>query len=176
MGSIVKLYLRHRYRHLPGRCFQPLSAPAYRRWSKRRAGSIEHHLSHGPARMNPITSFLVLAFLVAALGCGYYVNPYLGAVFFVVAVVVGTSLKMANVWQKFVILRMGKLQSVKGAGLFAIIPLLDAVVAVIDERIQTTGFNAHQGHRTGERRCDHILARTRCRESGAGDYPLSRSA
>src|SRR6185437_10706717 len=41
---------------------------------------------------------------------------------------------MANVWQKFVILRLGKLQSVRGAGLFAIIP----------ERIQTTDFNAEQ--------------------------------
>jgi len=54
------------------------------------------------------------------------------------------SLKMANVWQKFVILRMGKLQSVRGAGLFAIIPILDSVTAVIDERIQTTAFNAEQ--------------------------------
>ncbi len=51
---------------------------------------------------------------------------------------------MANVWQKFVILRMGKLQSVKGPGMFAIIPVLDSVVAVIDGRIQTTAFNAEQ--------------------------------
>ena len=94
--------------------------------------------------MNPITTFLVFVFLVAAAGIGYFVNPYLGAAFFVVAVVIGMSLKMANVWQKFVILRMGKLQSVKGAGLFAIIPVLDSVVAVIDGRIQTTGFNAEQ--------------------------------
>ena len=94
--------------------------------------------------MNPITAFLVFVFLVAAAGMGYFVNLYLGAAFFVVAVLVGTSLKMANVWQKFVILRMGKLQSVKGAGLFAIIPVLDAVVAVIDGRIQTTAFNAEQ--------------------------------
>ncbi len=98
------------------------------------------HMKH----MNPITAFLVFAFLVAAAGFGYFINLYLGAAFFVVAVVIGMSLKMANVWQKFVILRMGKLQSVKGAGLFAIIPVLDAVVAVIDGRIQTTGFNAEQ--------------------------------
>ena len=61
-----------------------------------------------------------------------------------VAVLVGLSLKMANVWEKFVILRTGKLQGVRGAGLFAIIPLLDRVVAVIDSRIQTTAFNAEQ--------------------------------
>jgi regulator of protease activity HflC (stomatin/prohibitin superfamily) len=51
---------------------------------------------------------------------------------------------MANVWQKFVILRLGKLQSVRGAGLFVIIPFVDNIVAVIDERIQTTAFNAEQ--------------------------------
>jgi hypothetical protein len=96
------------------------------------------------SNMNPITSFLVFALLVAAAGTGYYVHLSLGAAFFVAAVLVGASLKMANVWQKFVILRMGKLQSVKGAGLFAIIPVLDSVVAVIDGRIQTTAFNAEQ--------------------------------
>jgi regulator of protease activity HflC (stomatin/prohibitin superfamily) len=94
--------------------------------------------------MNPITTFLVFAFLVAAAGMGYFVNLYLGAALFVVAMLIGMSLKMANVWQKFVILRMGKLQSVKGAGMFAIIPVIDSVVAVIDGRIQTTGFNAEQ--------------------------------
>jgi regulator of protease activity HflC (stomatin/prohibitin superfamily) len=54
------------------------------------------------------------------------------------------SLKMANNWERFVILRAGKLSSVKGPGLFMIIPVIDAVAAVIDERIQTTGFNAEQ--------------------------------
>jgi regulator of protease activity HflC (stomatin/prohibitin superfamily) len=49
---------------------------------------------------------------------------------------------MANTWQKFVVLRAGRLQGVKGPGLFWIVPVLDTVVAVIDERIQTTAFNA----------------------------------
>jgi hypothetical protein len=38
----------------------------------------------------------------------------------------------------------GKLQSVKGAGLFFIIPIFDSVIAVIDGRRQTTAFNAEQ--------------------------------
>ncbi len=54
------------------------------------------------------------------------------------------SLKMANAWQKFVVLRAGKLQGVRGPGLFWILPVLDSVIAVIDERVQTTGFNAEQ--------------------------------
>jgi regulator of protease activity HflC (stomatin/prohibitin superfamily) len=94
--------------------------------------------------MNPITSFLVFVLFVAGIALGYRENLYLGIGLIVLALIVGASLKMANVWQKFVILRMGKLQSVKGAGLFAIIPVLDSVAAVIDGRIQTTAFNAEQ--------------------------------
>ena len=94
--------------------------------------------------MNPITSFLVFVLILAGLAAGNWVNPYLALAFFAAAVIIAMSLKMANTWQKFVILRMGKLQSVKGAGMFVIIPVIDNVIAVIDERIQTTGFNAEQ--------------------------------
>jgi len=94
--------------------------------------------------MNPITSFLVVACVLAGLAVGNWVNPYLALVFFAAAIVIALSLKMANAWQKFVILRMGKLQSVKGPGMFVIIPVIDNVVAVIDGRIHTTAFNAEQ--------------------------------
>jgi regulator of protease activity HflC (stomatin/prohibitin superfamily) len=94
--------------------------------------------------MNPVTSFLVFACMVAGVASGYFGHLYFGVACFAVAAVIAMSLKMANVWQKFVILRMGKLQSVRGAGLFAIIPVIDSVIAVIDGRIQTTAFNAEQ--------------------------------
>jgi regulator of protease activity HflC (stomatin/prohibitin superfamily) len=94
--------------------------------------------------MNPVTSFLVFACIGVGAAITYWVNPVLGLPFVGVAIIIALSLKMANVWQKFVILRMGKLQSVKGAGLFAIIPVIDNIVAIIDERIQTTAFNAEQ--------------------------------
>jgi len=94
--------------------------------------------------MNPVTSFLVFVLVAGGVAVGYWENFYLGIALIVLALVVATSLKMANVWQKFVILRMGKLQSVKGQGMFAIIPVLDSVAAVIDGRIQTTAFNAEQ--------------------------------
>jgi regulator of protease activity HflC (stomatin/prohibitin superfamily) len=94
--------------------------------------------------MNPITSFVVFVLVAAGLAIGYLVNPFVGLAFFLAAALISASLKMANVWQKFVVLRMGKLQSVKGAGMFVIIPVIDSVVAVIDQRIQTTAFNAEQ--------------------------------
>ena len=94
--------------------------------------------------MNPITSFLVFVLVAAGFLIGYRENIVFGVVLLVLAALVAASLKMANVWQKFVILRMGKLHSVRGAGLFVIIPVLDNVVAIIDERIQTTAFDAEQ--------------------------------
>jgi uncharacterized membrane protein YqiK len=94
--------------------------------------------------MNPITVFLALVFLVGAAGAGYIGEPLVAAALVVLAVLVGASSKVANVWQKFVILRLGKLQCVRGAGVFVIIPLIDRVIAVIDGRIQTTAFNAEQ--------------------------------
>ncbi len=94
--------------------------------------------------MNPITAFFVFVLVVAGVGVEGVWRGASGAPFFVAAVIVAMSLKMANTWQKFVILRAGKLQGVKGPGLFVIFPILDSVVAVIDERIQTTAFSAEQ--------------------------------
>ena len=98
--------------------------------------------------MNPISAFAVLILLLAGAGAASQapvsLAPFVIAPFALAAVLVGLSLKMANTWQKIVVLRMGKLQGVKGPGLFLILPVLDQVIAVIDERIQTTAFNAEQ--------------------------------
>ena len=94
--------------------------------------------------MNPITLLLSTVFLLAGVAMGGLINIYLAIPLFIIALLIVMSVKVANVWEKYVILRVGKLQSVKGAGLFMIIPILDTVVAIIDERIQTTTFNAEQ--------------------------------
>jgi regulator of protease activity HflC (stomatin/prohibitin superfamily) len=94
--------------------------------------------------MNPITMFLFIACLLVGVLAARMVGPIAGAPFVVLAVLIGASLKMANAWQRFVVLRAGKLQGVKGPGLFLIFPVIDNVVAVIDQRIQTTAFRAEQ--------------------------------
>lgn len=94
--------------------------------------------------MNPVTTFLVLALGLAGIGLGWGISPVAGVPMVIAAMLIGLSLKMANTWEKFVILRAGNLQGVKGPGLFLIIPIIDSVIAVIDERIQTTSFNAEQ--------------------------------
>ena len=92
--------------------------------------------------MNPITVFLTVTCLAVGAGLGATGHLYLGIPVAVIAIIIASALKMANTWQKFVILRAGKLRGVKGPGLFLIIPVIDHVVAVIDERIQTTAFSA----------------------------------
>src|ERR1700731_4192460 len=94
--------------------------------------------------MNPITVFLVIACALVGLALGKTVDLFFAPPFLVAAVIIALSLQMANTWQKFVVLRAGKLQGVKGPGLFWIFPVLDRVIAVIDERIQTTAFNAEK--------------------------------
>ncbi|HTJ62492.1 MAG TPA: slipin family protein [Alphaproteobacteria bacterium] len=68
----------------------------------------------------------------------------LGGVSVLLGVLTPMSLQMANQWEKAVVLRLGKLHSIKGPGLFLILPFIDAVTVWIDQRIQTTEFNAEQ--------------------------------
>ena len=94
--------------------------------------------------MNPIT--LLVTIVLGVIGALLFAAQMqlAGIGFGILALLTLFSLKMANNWERFVILRAGKLSSVKGPGLFLIIPVIDAITAVIDERIQTTGFNAEQ--------------------------------
>ena len=68
----------------------------------------------------------------------------LGAVLIALAVAVLVSLKMAQQWEQAVVLRAGKFLSVRGPGLFWIVPILDNVAALIDTRLRTTQFIAEQ--------------------------------
>jgi len=94
--------------------------------------------------MNAITLFLTSTAAVLCALSLLYLNTPLAVLFAAIAILIAQSLKMANVWEKFVILRAGKIHAVKGPGLFLIVPVLDRIVMVIDERIQTTAFNAEQ--------------------------------
>jgi len=81
--------------------------------------------------MNPITVFLTIVCLAvgaALVATGYL---YVGIPVVIAAIVIAAALKMANTWQKFVVLRAGKLRGVKGPGLFLIIPVIDHILSLI---------------------------------------------
>jgi len=70
-----------------------------------------------------------------------YVIP---AVLVVLGILTQLSMLMANQWERAVVLRFGRLQAIRGPGLFFVIPFVDSVTTWIDQRIQTTEFNAEQ--------------------------------
>jgi regulator of protease activity HflC (stomatin/prohibitin superfamily) len=67
-----------------------------------------------------------------------------GGLLILVAALIPMSLMMANQWERAVVLRLGRLQAIRGPGLFVLIPFIDQVSSWLDQRIQTTEFNAEQ--------------------------------
>jgi uncharacterized membrane protein YqiK len=54
------------------------------------------------------------------------------------------ALKVANQWEKMIVLRLGKFQGLKGPGAFWITPVIETVASVIDHRVMVTPFNAEK--------------------------------
>jgi regulator of protease activity HflC (stomatin/prohibitin superfamily) len=69
---------------------------------------------------------------------------WIGVVAFVVAVVVSLAVKVADQWERTVILRLGKFRSLQGPGLFFIIPVIDEIPYWIDTRVITSSFKAEK--------------------------------
>lgn len=60
------------------------------------------------------------------------------------AIILLYSIRIANEWQRAVILRLGRIQRIGGPGLYLVLPLIERAAAVIDTRIQTTSITAEQ--------------------------------
>lgn len=54
------------------------------------------------------------------------------------------ALKVADQWEKAVVLRLGKFQGLKGPGLFWIIPIIDTIPTWIDHRVMVSPFAAQK--------------------------------
>ena len=63
---------------------------------------------------------------------------------FVIAIIVSSAIKVADQWEKAVILRLGKFRALEGPGLFLIIPVIDAISYWIDTRVITSSFKAEK--------------------------------
>jgi regulator of protease activity HflC (stomatin/prohibitin superfamily) len=77
-----------------------------------------------------------LAFTISSIG--------LEIIAFVIALVISLAIKIADQWEKVVILRLGKFRSLQGPGLFLIIPIIDTIPYWIDTRVITTAFKAEK--------------------------------
>jgi len=95
---------------------------------------------------NPV-SITVLIVLVA-ISAGLYlltiISVPLMAGLIVGALIIASSIQIADQWEKAVVLRMGRFSGLKGPGLFFIIPVIDQISSYIDQRVRVTEFRAEQ--------------------------------
>jgi regulator of protease activity HflC (stomatin/prohibitin superfamily) len=69
-------------------------------------------------------------------------EPILAVVGVVAGMLLASSIKYADQWEKAVVLRLGRYQGLRGPGFFTVVPILDRVGYHIDQRIRTTAFGA----------------------------------
>jgi regulator of protease activity HflC (stomatin/prohibitin superfamily) len=106
--------------------------------------------------MRRINFFSVLIFMIIlAIGAGLSYASYsisdsnagsiwIAIITLFIAIVVSSSIKVADQWEKAVILRLGRFESIKGPGLFFIIPVVDFISYWIDTRVITTTFKTEK--------------------------------
>jgi hypothetical protein len=107
----------------------------------------------GTERISPVAYGLFFVILVLAVGTALALES-LGAADWVsgVAVVVWTligvyvlmGLKIADQWEKAVVLRVGRFRGLRGPGIFWIVPVVDRIPMWIDHRVMVTPFNAEK--------------------------------
>jgi regulator of protease activity HflC (stomatin/prohibitin superfamily) len=106
---------------------------------KRRRGSMD------PPRFNIISLLLLLAGV--GLGSGIAVlwdHPWAVVAGSILGCIAAVSPRIAQQWERAVVLRLGKYTGLRGPGLFWIIPGIDQVSSWIDQRTITTSFAAEQ--------------------------------
>lgn len=96
--------------------------------------------------LNPISLFVLVVLVLASVGL--YLLQVVNEVIFVVllffSLFVASSIRIADQWEKAVVLRMGKFSGLKGPGPFMIIPIIDSISAYIDQRVRVSAFKAEQ--------------------------------
>jgi regulator of protease activity HflC (stomatin/prohibitin superfamily) len=93
--------------------------------------------------------FLIICAVGGAVGLmAVAISPIISVVIwvctFVVAWLISAAIRMVAQWQRAIVLRFGKFDSIKGPGLFFITPLVQSVSSIIDLRVITSTFRAEQ--------------------------------
>lgn len=99
-----------------------------------------------PIAINPIAVavFVVLMGIDVFLTTIGVLNTFGAVAWGVITTLMAVSIRIANQWEKAVILRMGKFVGLKGPGIFLIIPIADRVYKYIDQRVRVTDFKAEE--------------------------------
>jgi regulator of protease activity HflC (stomatin/prohibitin superfamily) len=101
--------------------------------------------SRDAPRVNVVAIVILLVFVAPGiLGSIATGNPVPLVVMSVVGALLMPAPRIAQQWERAVVLRFGRFIGLRGPGLFWIVPFIDRVVAWIDQRTITTSFAAEQ--------------------------------
>jgi regulator of protease activity HflC (stomatin/prohibitin superfamily) len=101
--------------------------------------------SSGGIRVNVIAISILVVAVVAGIGAWRATDSLAALVALTIAgFVLMQSPRIAEQWERAVVLRLGRFTGLRGPGLFWIVPFVDRVVAWIDQRTITTSFAAEQ--------------------------------
>ena len=111
--------------------------------------SVRRTQEAAPGIALPRINVVAVAMLAGALVVGAAVSAASGSlVAVVVAGVIGLLImpapRIAQQWERAIVLRFGRYVGLRGPGLFWIVPFVDRVSSVIDQRTVATGFAAEQ--------------------------------
>lgn len=96
-------------------------------------------------RFNIIAVFILVGFIGSGLIATVRTqNPVFVIVLSLIGLTLAQSPKIAQQWERGVVLRLGKYVGLRGPGLFWVMPFIDNVTAWIDQRVITTNFNAEE--------------------------------
>jgi regulator of protease activity HflC (stomatin/prohibitin superfamily) len=96
-------------------------------------------------RVNVVAVGILLAsMLIGIFGFVATRNPIPVGAMFLIGLVLMQSPRVAQQWERAVLLRLGRYVGLRGPGLFWIVPFIDSVSAWIDQRTITTSFAAEQ--------------------------------
>jgi len=101
--------------------------------------------SSSAPRANVVSVLVLIAWLLAGIvGVVAAGNPIPLIVCALLGVITMQSPRVAQQWERAVILRLGRFAGLRGPGLFWMVPFIDTVAAWIDQRTITTSFAAEQ--------------------------------
>lgn len=95
---------------------------------------------------NPISLsvLLILVIVSAVLYVSKIINIPIFILLLLLSGLVTSAIRIADQWERAVVLRMGKYNGLKGPGPFMIIPVIDSVSTYIDQRVRVSAFKAEQ--------------------------------
>jgi len=95
---------------------------------------------------NPISISVLLILIVvsAVLFVLQIANIPVFALLLLFSGLFASAIRIADQWERAVVLRMGKYKGLKGPGPFMIIPVIDSVSTYIDQRVRVSAFKAEQ--------------------------------